>query len=260
MSCKSWGCPHCVKFRKQTATEVIAGGVWRHIEKGERLRFITVTPPGLGMTMPELGKSWNRLRATMKKHEVLNEYVAVAELQERQEPHLHLIASGEYVKQKDLSRWAEKAGFGPVVDIRAVRGAGERSLTGYLLKQLNNELAEYVTKASAAKLQERAARDANARRKQVRPVRLSKYWYPKGFKGAEQVVLARMAAQREAEGHFKDEGPWYVIKRASDGNVAVVGQPKPKEQDKPTLARVASLSGAPSAEEGEGEAILELAA
>jgi hypothetical protein len=243
------------------ATEVIAGGVWRHIEKGERLRFITLTPPSWGMTMPELGAAWNRFRATLKKFQLLDEYVSVAELQERQEPHLHIIASGEYVRQAQLSTWAEKAGFGPVADIRAVRGAGEKSLTGYLLKQLNHELADYVTKASAAKLKERAEIDASKSRKQVRPVRLSRKWYPGGFKAAEQAVLARMAAQREAEGHIKDEGPWFVIKRAPDGNVAVLSRPKLVEQDEPTEPRGARPQAvATSGEEGDGEAELARAA
>jgi hypothetical protein len=212
------------------------------------------------MTMPELGAAWNRLRATLKKNELLGEYVAVAELQNRGEPHLHVIASGEYVAQKELAKWGAKAGFGPVTDIRAVRGTGRRSLTGYLLKQLDQELADYVTKASAAKLKERAAKDANSKRKQVRPVRLSRKWYPGGFKAAEQAVLARQAILRgELEGP-KDEGPWFVVLKAFDGNIAVLSRPKLLEQDEPTQAREARPSAAPSAEEGDVKATLERAA
>jgi hypothetical protein len=261
MSCKSWGCSHCVKLRKLAAAEVIAGGVWRHQNLGSTCRIITVTADGEGMTMPELGERWNRLRSTLKKNKLLGEYVAVAELQARGEPHLHVIATGEYIPQKDLAKWGVKAGFGPVTDIRAVRGTGRRSLTGYLLKQLDSQLADYVTKANAAQLKERAARDANSRRKQVRPVRLSRHWYPEGFKKAEQVVLARQAIQRgEPEGP-KDEGPWFVLRRAFDGNVAVLSRPKLVEQDEPTEPRGARRQAvATSGEEGDGEAQLARAA
>ncbi len=260
MTCKSWGCPHCVKLRKLSAEEVVNGGVWRAQDSGERLRFMTLTAPSEGLTMPELGAAWNRLRSTLKKNDLLREYVAVAELQDRGEPHLHVIASGEYVPQADLANWGEKAGFGRVSDIRAVRGTGRRSITGYLLKQLDSELADYVTKASAAQIKERAARDSNKRRKQVRPVRLSRKWYPGGFKAAEQAVLRRQAVQRGQEEGPKDVGPWFVVLRRADGSLSVITRPKPVEQAAPTLAREARASAATSAEEGESEAITEQAA
>ncbi len=261
MSCRSWGCSHCVKLRKMSAAEVVAGGVYRQQNLGERLRFITLTAPSDGLTMPELGAAWNRLRATLKKNELLGEYVAVAELQERGEPHLHVIATGEYMEQAELSKWGVKAGFGPVTDIRAVRGSGRRSLTGYLLKQLDQELADYVTKASAAKLKERAAMDASKTRKQVRPVRLSRKWYPGGFKAAEQAVLARQAIQRGEEEGKKDAGPWFVVVKASDGNVAVLSRPKLVEQDEPTEPRGARPQAvATSGDGGDGEAQLARAA
>jgi hypothetical protein len=212
------------------------------------------------MTYAELGESWNRVRSILKKNGLLKEYVSVVELQERGAPHLHVIATGEYIPQKQLAQWASASGFGAVTDIRAVRGTGPKSITGYVLKQLSHELAGYVTKAKTEELKKRAAEDGKTKRKQVRPVRPSKNWYPGGFAAAEKVALANLAAQMGREEGPKDEGPWFVVLKRADGTTSVLTRPKPVEQAEPTQAGGASASAATSAEDGDGEAIAELAA
>jgi hypothetical protein len=212
------------------------------------------------MTYKELGDSWNRVRSILKKNGLLKEYVSVVELQERGAPHLHVIATGKYISQKQLAEWASSSGFGAVTDIRAVRGTGPKSITGYVLKQLSHELADYVTKSKTEQLKERATDEGKTKRKQVRPVRHSKYWYPGGFKAAEQVALAKIAALTGKEEGPKDAGPWWVVLKRLDGNVSVISRPKDEELDELTQAREARASAATSAEESDGEAITEQAA
>jgi hypothetical protein len=209
--------------------------------------------------MPELGASWNRLRSILKKQQLLKEYVTVVELQERAEPHLHVIATGEYIPQKKLAAWGEQSGFGRCSDIRAVRGTGPRSITGYVLKQLSNELAGYVTKARVSQLKERAANDGHAKRKQVRPVRVSRGWYPGGLKAAEQAALRDLSELmgREEE---SDPGPWFVVLKRADGGVSVVSRPKPIEPVERPQPEGARPSAATTGEESENTARLARAA
>jgi hypothetical protein len=85
-------------------------------------------------------------------------------------------------------RRGSRGRFGPVADIRSVRGTGSRSLAGgYLLKQVGGEMAEYVAKAKAG---ERAELRAVGSGSYTRPVRSSRGWYPGGLAAAAEVVKA----------------------------------------------------------------------
>ena len=230
MSCKSWGCSHCSVFRRASAAELISGGIRRAFARGERLRLSTYSPPREGMLVEDLGSAWNQVRSTLKKKNLLREYVGIVELQQRGEPHLHVIATGEYIPQAELAIWAERAGFGEVTDIRAVRDDNPRDLTDYALKQLSHDLAGYVTKANTTLLSERATSDGTAKRKQIRPVRPSRGWYPGGFKAAEKVVLKDLAEMMGRDEEPKDEGPWCIFVKRSDGGISVLNSPKEVKQ------------------------------
>jgi hypothetical protein len=209
-----------------TVAYMIEAGVCRAQARGERVRFLTLTSPGQeSLTTKGLYEAWNRVRTTLRKSGELDEYLAVVELQERDggAPHLHIIATGEYVAQRRLSELASGAGFGPIADIRAVRGTGPRSAGMYLVKSL----AQYATKANAGALAERVKADGNGKTTRVRPVRLSRGWYPGGMKAAQKHALVLMGGAKGAD----DPGPWFMVTRDLNGNIHTVSRPKPVEMD-----------------------------
>ncbi len=224
--CKAWSCPHCVRMRRFTVAYMIEVGVLEAQIRGEKVRFLTVTSPGgYALTNRELYEAFNRLRTTLRKSGELREYFAVVELQERDggAPHLHILATGEYIAQRRLSELAERAGFGPIADIRAVRGTGPRSAGMYMVKSL----AQYATKANAGALAERVKSEDSStggKVRRVRPVRLSRNWYEGGMKKAQKDAL------KQYGGKAGDPGPWYMVTRDPNGNIHTVSRPKPEDE------------------------------
>jgi hypothetical protein len=204
---------------------MIEEGVERAQERGERVRFLTLTSPGdAPLSNRQLYEAWNRVRTTLRKSGELAEYLAVVELQERDggAPHLHILATGKFVAQRRLSALANGAGFGPIVDIRAVRGTGERSAGGYLVKSL----ARYATKANAAALAQAVKSEGGQKARRVRPVRMSRGWFDGGMRAAEKQVLALMGL---AQGE-RDPGPWFLVMKDYEGNIRALSRPKLVEQ------------------------------
>jgi hypothetical protein len=125
------------------------------------------------MAWAQLTARFQRLRQRVqRRYGVKVEYAAFVELTKRGMPHLHVVFRGPYVDYRVWSGLASASGFGPVVDIRAVRG-GE--LGGYVTKTLGG----YVTKSVGDRY------PAGARR-----VRFSRDWSP------EWVPTARRAGLR----------------------------------------------------------------
>jgi len=127
MSCKAWSCPICSRRRRVVAVELIGGGIRLARIRNEMVRMLTLTAPAEGMGIRQLYTSWNRVRTALRKSGELDQYCAVVELgsESRPEPHLHVLATGRFIRQERLSLLAASAGFGPIVDIRAVRDTGE---------------------------------------------------------------------------------------------------------------------------------------
>jgi hypothetical protein len=208
-------------MRRFTVAYMIEAGVVEAQIRGEKVRFLTVTSPGgHALSTRELYEAWNRLRTTLRKSGELAEYLAVVELQERDggAPHLHILATGEYIPQRRLSELAASAGFGPIADIRAVRGTGPRSAGMYMVKSL----AQYATKANAAALAERVKSESSGGGKvrRVRPVRVSRKWYEGGMKQAEKDALKLMGGKAD------DPGPWFMVSKSPDGNIHTVSRPE----------------------------------
>ncbi len=167
------------------------------------MRFLTLTDGRAGdLSLPELHRAWKRLALKLRRAGKLREYLAVVETTERGALHLHVLCTGEFIAQKQLAVWAAAAGFGRVADVRAVRGVGERSAGGYLVKQL----ASYATKAKVEAL---AAKGA----KRLRPVRCSRGWFPGGMAAAERDLVAAARAER---GESFDPGPWWLIQMSRE--------------------------------------------
>jgi hypothetical protein len=218
--------------------------------RGERVRFLTLTTVE-GTTVCDLAAAFNRLRTYLKQTGELREYFAVIERTagEAAAPpllHLHLLATGRYIRQERLSRLWEQAAGARVVDVRAVRGSGPRSAGGYLVKQL----ARYAMKAQIEQL----AAATSTRR--VRPVRTSRGWYPGGMKAAARAL----AAERTAGAPLRpdDPGPWLFVVRRPNGSLRVrnaaacldvttLPQPEPSVGAGPQLSADAKSSAAAAA-------------
>ena len=167
----------------------------------------------LPVEMRELYVAFNRLRTKLRRSGHLREYFAVVETTQAGALHLHVLATGRYLPQRELSKAAAAAGFGRVADIRAVTGTGDGSAGAYLVKTL----AGYATKANAARLATRGAR-------RLRPVRTSRAWYPGGMAEAEREVGRRMAAELSLA---PDPGPWLFVVKGGDGALHVRSQAAP---------------------------------
>lgn len=214
VSCGSWSCPHCARQKKAAARYLIAAGYERARARGESVRFITLTTTA-GMDRRALYVAFNKLRVKLRRSGELSEYLAVLETTTGRNGtapllHLHLLATGRYIRQARLCRlwsWAtdDRA---RITDIRAVRGVGEQSAAGYLVKQL----ASYCVKANADRLQEQEGG-------RLRPVRCSRGWLPGGFTAAEKAV-ASLVAEEHGGGEL-DPGPWLYVIRRADGSLVV---------------------------------------
>lgn len=206
--------------------------------------------------MREVYEAWNRVRAALKSSGDLNEYASVIEFQEREgqasgsAPHLHVLMTGRYIPQRRLSELAVgrvgtgSGRFGAITDIRAVRGTGSESAVEYLTKQLAGEMAAYVSKVKGEQLKKKRVEEAAAKRVQVRPVRLSRGWYPGGFAAAEKVARLELFGHGESSQVIDD---WQVWMQKEDGSFQRLGKASaerpPAQQSAPFSPR--SLSEAP---------------
>ena len=122
VGCGRWTCALCgprkvVRFR-------------RRIEARRWQRMVTLTQPAdVGAPTRDhvraQAQAWARLRHELRRRYGLSDYVWVREqAPSTRRLHLHLLIRSGYVPQRHLSRLAARAGFGPVCDIRRVRGRG----------------------------------------------------------------------------------------------------------------------------------------
>lgn len=217
--CGSWGCSaHCAHKKKAAARLAIEIGMDRAWAQGRRIRFMTLTDGSAGaMSVADLYKAWNRLRVKLRRMNVLDQYAAVVETQQRGALHLHVLQAGSYIHQADLVRLASAAGFGRIVDIRAVDRSlpsRDRRSASYVAK----DLARYASKSGAD-----LAGKANVRR---RPVRFSRFWGC-SLRQAELLVAEQIRIEFDLP---EDPGPWIVVRKAPDGSLL---PPKGYQSDDP---------------------------
>lgn len=208
MACRAWGCPGpaCGPRKKAAARKAIEIGMLRAFAANNRVRFLTLTDTSEGsMTVADLYASWHRLRIKLRRMGVLDQYAAVVEVQKRGALHLHVLATGSFIRQQKLCELSSWAGFGEVSDIREVTVSANRrrNVADYVAK----ELAAYVSKEGAS-----LAEKANVRR---RPVRFSRDWGC-SLRAAEQLIADEIA---EAFGGPRDPGPWMILRKAQDGSL-----------------------------------------
>jgi hypothetical protein len=216
IACGAWACPYCGRKKRAAAVLVIANGCERAFARGERVRLITLTDGARAqLTVPMMYHSWNRLRTSLKKPPTpaLREYAAVLETQMRGALHLHVVATGEYIPQRELSARAARAGFGRVVDIREVHpDAGGRSVLPYYAAK---QLATYASKQAANGPASALASKSVVRR---RPLRTSRGW---GLSLTMAEAMISEAWRSAAQDEDPDMGPWVVLVAHGDGDVSV---------------------------------------
>ena len=214
LPCRSWLCRGCQKDKWNAARMLFALGISEAWARGEEVRFFTLTDGSKNgsMTIPELSRSWDALVKVLKsggpapakppagsdkaawdewrrrcrsRRSYLTEYAMVLEVGSSGERrlHAHVLATGRYVHQSKLARFAREAGFGSIVDIRRVSKGDDAQLATYAAK-----MAGYTSKlgqmSEAEATQLLAARAA----KRLRPVRTSRGWSEGGLRMAEQLT------------------------------------------------------------------------
>lgn len=196
LACLAWSCEHCGRRKGVSARAFFQLGVSAAHERGERVRFMTLTDGSAGrMTVPELGAAWNRLAVRLRREKLLTQYALAVELQpKRGALHLHALTTGSYIPQRSLSDWSSVAGFGRVADIRAVKQEEATKVVSYASK-----MASYAAKGG---IQGDALKQRGAKR--ARPIRSSRGWYPGGLRAAEAATGLR-------RGEGTDGGPWVML-------------------------------------------------
>lgn len=233
VSCRSWTCEHCRVAKGRAARELVRRGMRAAIERGDELRFLTVTDGSARgtMTVAQLSAAWDNLAELLRvggpapprppkgsgeeaqarwrarcraRRPYLSEYALVLEVGRRGgRLHAHVILTGRYVPQRKLSAWAKRCGFGSVVDIRAIDQGRAAEVAGYATK-----LADYATKA-AGELPAGKVRG----RKRLRVLRTSRGWYDGGLRRVETELGYR------SEKGSRDPGPWLLIRHNGGGRV-----------------------------------------
>jgi len=208
ISCGSWGCSVCGWRKQRAAALVVLNGCERALARGERVRFFTLTDGSAGeMTVADVYRAWNRLSLALRRAGKLREYAACVETTKAGALHLHVLATGSYIKQSVLSERAARSGFGAVVDIRAVKDDAQGARSA---RYISKELAGYITKQKAEALSSKTA----VRR---RPLRTSRGW------GVSLRAAEKLLAEQEGGEGERDVGPWLLVLALPDGSLRIRG-------------------------------------
>lgn len=143
MSCDDRLCPVCTSHRTRGVRELVT----RQVESGAFIRFITLTQPAIvGESAVDgrarLMRTWMRFWRSQKR--ASDPYVrgGVRRVEVTWSRtgawhwHMHVLATGQYVPQATLSELWQRAGGGPIVDVRAITTgtAAGVEITKYILK------------------------------------------------------------------------------------------------------------------------------
>jgi hypothetical protein len=231
LACRSWSCPTCQRAKWFAARELVARGMRAAFERGDEVRFLTLTDGSRNgtMTIPQLSEAWDDLAkllraggpaparpargsgaaaqgrwrsACLARKSLLSEYALVLEVGPRGgRLHAHVVLTGRYIHQPKLAAWARRCGFGSVVDIRSVNASSAEEVARY-----SSKLAGYSAKAGqeVAQMRSRAAR-------RLRPLRTSRGWYPGGLRQVEADLGIRGNSPSD------DVGPWVLLRHDGAG-------------------------------------------
>lgn len=146
-------CRHCEPCQRSKANLLAANLRTRlAVEADGRYRFITLTlrhtDTPLREQLDRLHACFKKLRATKLWKESQKGGCAILEVKydaDRGEwhPHLHIVAEGGYIHQRDLSlAWLDATGDSDIVDIRALNSGKDAAhyVSKYVSKGTNNEV------------------------------------------------------------------------------------------------------------------------
>lgn len=152
LSCNKCHDRLCLPCQKERQSAVIEGIMLRMIDAPATCRFITLTlkhsDAALTVQLERLISCFKALR----KHKAALPALAggawfievkLSKDKARWHPHLHIIAEGQFIHSRDLSKaWYEVTGDSYITDIRAINDVRERAIyvTKYATKPLANEV------------------------------------------------------------------------------------------------------------------------
>lgn len=212
--CNSHLCPNCSPLHQMTARHAIESGLVRRFldHKGDApVVFLTLTDTARGsLTYRGLRGQWDKTRKRLQRTWGAGDYALVAELQARGalHPHVCLEVAPEVARDlrdrstrasyrrrmHELRPMAVDLGWGSMVDAVTIDAVEDRErIARYAAKSV----AGYATKESKELLKRKGA-------KKVRPLRLSRGWYPGGLAAAREWVLGQeKMAQTRLEGRWE---------------------------------------------------------
>lgn len=158
--CRHRLCPACSHRRSWSCGQAIEALV----KEMDAPRFITLTLSTENLTLEDalskLRTGWKRLRQTefWKRHVrggVYSLEVTRGKTGDRWHPHLHVIADGSYMPQRELSAtWEQATGDSCIVDIRAIhsRRQASRYISKYVSKgeSMNSWTADEISEYAVA--------------------------------------------------------------------------------------------------------------
>ena len=119
ITCRSWSCPDCAKFRRR---KLVA-----QARSGNPNKFITLTVnphwfEGPNDRAARLARAWRDIVREFRRRNPHQEaeYMAVFEATKHGEPHLHIMWRGGFIAQRWLSSQMQKRMGAKIVDVRQV--------------------------------------------------------------------------------------------------------------------------------------------
>lgn len=218
--CNSHLCPHCSALFQMAARHAIEVGMTRAAVKRreEAVVFLTLTEPARAqLDLPGLRARWKATKKRLGRAWGLTEYALVVEFQGRGALHPHVFgvvapavaadlrdrkARSSYRRRMhELRPLAESLGWGQMVDAITPDLGEARAMGQYGAKALSG----YATKEAARKFKEAGA-------ERVRPIRLSRDWYPGGLTAATEEVRSWIKPELAEGSGVADPGPWRRIR------------------------------------------------
>lgn len=220
--CMNRWCQSCSRLLAIEDGYRIARGIHDLRERGLRIRFFTLTDDSAAaLDSKALASAWQRFSNRLRRRGKLGPYAKVIEVQERGALHLHvLMAGGEdgYILQRELSELAVASGFGPIADIRELKGdEGVASIAAYLTKPplkakelagRGGSIAGYLTKQQAAP--ERVAHVRERFGARVRPVAFARSW-PAPTQAVTRKLVREHFKERAIEAGTYVAGEWRTV-------------------------------------------------
>ena len=169
--CNRWDCSYCGKWKRLVARFALARGVALALERGERVRFVTLTDPSGKMTVEDWTRAWKRLSLRLssprkgrkvkrggrwvwkvRRRPAYVKSAAVAiEAHASGALHMHALLLGKYIPQAWLSRQAKEVGLGRITHITALHmHANPTGIADYLAPILHQGEAPRVSRGAVS--------------------------------------------------------------------------------------------------------------